>query len=104
MLTEGAVHHVPEAVRELLPGAPETYEEHEELLVVGPEGEEAPVDWRWEPDDDEGDGLLHAATLDGLAAGLAWAAGAWHRRFEVAVLLAEPERVAELSAARDFEG
>ncbi|MEZ0069161.1 hypothetical protein ABIA32_005204 [Streptacidiphilus sp. MAP12-20] len=124
VLTEGAVRRVPAEVRELLPGCPAVYEEHEELLVVGPEGEEAAVDWRWDaateaPVPGEGEdevaepdefapvvpfGTLHAATPEGLAAGLAWAAGAWSRRFEVLALLGDPDRAYELSAARDFEG
>ncbi|WP_083976741.1 sacsin N-terminal ATP-binding-like domain-containing protein [Kitasatospora azatica] len=127
VLSEGALHRVPPFVRELLPGCPAAYEEHEELLVVGPDGEEAAVDWRWDtsaptpelpydPDaadeadeDDEFEvppvpGLLHAATPEGLAAGLAWSVGQWHRRFEVLAALAEPDRAYELSAARDFEG
>jgi len=129
VLSEGSVHRVPDAVRELLPGCPEVYEEHEELLVVGPDGEEAAVDWRWDadspapvpvpgPDEADGDpeaepdefaapvphGALHAATPEGLAAGLAWAAGQWHRRFEALAVLSDPERAYELGAARDFEG
>ncbi|MFB6889519.1 sacsin N-terminal ATP-binding-like domain-containing protein [Kitasatospora sp. NPDC056327] len=127
VLSEGALHRVPAVVRELLPGCPVAYEEHEELLVVGPDGEEAAVDWRWDTgartpeapydpesaeeadEDDEFDvppvpGLLHAATPEGLAAGLAWSVGQWHRRFEVLAALSEPDRAYELSAARDFEG
>ncbi|MFI8084251.1 sacsin N-terminal ATP-binding-like domain-containing protein [Kitasatospora sp. NPDC086009] len=127
VLSEGQLHRVPAVVRELLPGCPVAYEEHEELLVVGPDGEEAAVDWRWDtaadapeapydPDaaeaadeDDEFElppvpGLLHAATPEGLAAGLAWSVGQWHRRFEVLAALTEPDRAYELSAARDFEG
>ncbi|MFC1400374.1 MULTISPECIES: sacsin N-terminal ATP-binding-like domain-containing protein [Streptacidiphilus] len=134
VLSEGTVHRVPEEVKELLPGCPEVYEEHEELLVVGPDGQDAAVDWRWDPDspaprptgEGEGDadaagdgaeeeaerdefaapvppGALHAATPEGLAAGLAWAAGQWHRRFEVLAVLGDPDRAYELSAARDFE-
>ncbi|WP_051942796.1 sacsin N-terminal ATP-binding-like domain-containing protein [Streptacidiphilus rugosus] len=127
VLTQGTVRRVPAEVRELLPGCPALYEEHEELLVVGPEGEEAAVDWRWDAGteaparadgEDEAEeaeepdefapvvpfGTLHAATPEGLAAGLAWAAGAWSRRFEVLALLGDPDRAYELSAARDFEG
>ncbi|WP_107057011.1 sacsin N-terminal ATP-binding-like domain-containing protein [Streptomyces sp. NRRL WC-3742] len=127
VLSEGVLHRVPAAVRELLPGCPVAYEEHEELLVVGPDGGEAAVDWRWDPaagapeppydpelaeaedEDDEFEvppvpGLLHAATPEGLAAGLAWSVGQWHRRFEVLAALSEPDRAYELSAARDFEG
>ncbi|GAA5007596.1 sacsin N-terminal ATP-binding-like domain-containing protein [Kitasatospora paranensis] len=127
VLSEGAVHRVPAVVRELLPGCPAVYEEHEELLVVGPDGGEAHVDWRWDaaadapelpydPEEAEsGDlddefeippvpGLLHAATPEGLAAGLAWSVGQWHRRFEVLAALAEPDRAYELLNARDYEG
>ncbi|WP_371517510.1 sacsin N-terminal ATP-binding-like domain-containing protein [Kitasatospora sp. NBC_01300] len=127
VLSEGVLHRVPAVVRELLPGCPVAYEEHEELLVVGPDGNDAAVDWRWDveadapeapydPDaaeaadeDDEFElppvpGLLHAATPEGLAAGLAWSVGQWHRRFEVLAALTDPDRAYELSAARDFEG
>jgi hypothetical protein len=126
VLSEGTVHRVPDAVRELLPGCPEVYEEHDELLVVGPDGQDAAVDWRWDADseapsldaeeagEDGGQepdefaapvphGALHAATPEGLAAGLAWAAGQWHRRFEVLAVLSDPDRAYELGAARDFE-
>uniref|UniRef100_UPI0006E1B425 hypothetical protein n=1 Tax=Peterkaempfera griseoplana TaxID=66896 RepID=UPI0006E1B425 len=124
VLSEGTVHRVPAFVRELLPGCPAVYEEHEELLVVGPDGAEAAVDWRWDtaseapepphdPDAPEEEdefavppvpGALHAATPEGLAAGLSWSVGQFHRRFEVLVALTEPDRSYELSAARDFEG
>ncbi|HEV7628824.1 MAG TPA: molecular chaperone Hsp90 [Streptomyces sp.] len=89
----GTEREVPEAVRVLLPEAPLTYREHDELVVDGTD-----VDWRRTPD-----GVLHAATLEGVAAGLAWAAGHWSRRFEVAALLEDPERVAELERARWFD-
>ncbi len=91
---EGELREVPEGVRVLLPGAPSTYVEHEELVVGGVE-----LDWRLNPDD----GVLHAATLEGLAAGLAWAAGAWSRRFEAAALLEDPSRTEELARARWFD-
>ncbi|MFF7728490.1 sacsin N-terminal ATP-binding-like domain-containing protein [Streptomyces sp. NPDC008001] len=90
---EGELRTVPEGVRILLPGAPETYVEHEELTVDGVE-----LDWRLTPD-----GTLHAATLEGVAAGLAWAAGAWSRRFEAAALLEDPDRTEELARARWFD-
>ncbi|MFE7316365.1 sacsin N-terminal ATP-binding-like domain-containing protein [Streptomyces sp. NPDC057555] len=96
--SEGAPHDVPEEVRALLgPATPASYVEHEELLVDGPDGG-AELDWRWAPD-----GTLHAATLEGVAAGLAWAAGQWPRRFEVAALLEDPERGDELARARWFD-
>ncbi|MEU7135534.1 molecular chaperone Hsp90 [Streptomyces sp. NPDC046261] len=90
---EGEVRQVPEGVRALLPGAPGTYVEHEELVADGIE-----LDWRYGPD-----GVLHAATLEGVAAGLAWAAGAWSRRFEAAALLEDPTRTEELARARWFD-
>ncbi|OXY95568.1 sacsin N-terminal ATP-binding-like domain-containing protein [Streptomyces diastatochromogenes] len=92
--SEGAEHDVPDPVRVLLgPRTPDTYVEHEELVVDGVE-----IDWRL-----TGDGVLHAATLEGVAAGLAWAAGQWPRRFEVAALLEDPSRTEELARDRWFD-
>ncbi|MFB7593576.1 sacsin N-terminal ATP-binding-like domain-containing protein [Streptomyces sp. NPDC056160] len=92
--SEGTEHDVPEAVGVLLgPRTPVTYVEHEELVVDGTE-----LDWRLTPD-----GVLHAATLEGVAAGLAWAAGQWPRRFEVAALLEDPSRTEELARDRWFD-
>ncbi|MFI9393581.1 sacsin N-terminal ATP-binding-like domain-containing protein [Streptomyces bauhiniae] len=92
--SEGAEHEVPEPVRALLgPGTPAGYVEHDELVVDGVE-----IDWRLTDD-----GVLHAATLEGVAAGLAWAAGQWPRRFEVAALLEDPSRTEELARDRWFD-
>ncbi|MER5943055.1 molecular chaperone Hsp90 [Streptomyces sp. NPDC001928] len=92
--SEGAEHDVPEPVRVLLgPRTPQSYVEHEELVVDGVE-----IDWRLTDD-----GVLHAATLEGVAAGLAWAARQWPRRFEVAALLEDPSRTAELARDRWFD-
>ncbi|MEW2136949.1 molecular chaperone Hsp90 [Streptomyces sp. NPDC005409] len=92
--TPGEVHEVPESVRVLLgPATPETYVEHEELIAGGIE-----LDWRRTPD-----GTVHAATLEGVAAGLAWSARQWPRRFEVAALLEDPSRTAELARDRWFD-
>ncbi|MER7223000.1 sacsin N-terminal ATP-binding-like domain-containing protein [Streptomyces rubradiris] len=92
--SEGAEHDVPESVRVLLgPRTPAAYVEHEELVVDGVE-----IDWRLTDD-----GVLHAATLEGVAAGLAWAAGQWPRRFEVAALLEDPSRTEELARDRWFD-
>ncbi|WP_340378030.1 molecular chaperone Hsp90 [Streptomyces sp. SS7] len=92
--SEGAEHEVPDPVRVLLgPRTPSVYVEHEELVVDGVE-----LDWRLTDD-----GVLHAATLEGVAAGLAWAAGQWPRRFEVAALLEDPSRTAELARDRWFD-
>ncbi|MGW0879825.1 sacsin N-terminal ATP-binding-like domain-containing protein [Streptomyces sp. NPDC002671] len=90
----GTEHDVPESVRVLLgPRTPGTYVEHDELVVDGVE-----IDWRLTDD-----GVLHAATLEGVAAGLAWAAGQWPRRFEVAALLEDPSRTEELARDRWFD-
>ncbi|GAA2548057.1 MULTISPECIES: sacsin N-terminal ATP-binding-like domain-containing protein [Streptomyces] len=92
--SEGTEHDVPESVRVLLgPRTPASYVEHEELVVDGVE-----IDWRLTDD-----GVLHAATLEGVAAGLAWAAGQWPRRFEVAALLEDPSRTEELARDRWFD-
>ncbi|MFD8224561.1 sacsin N-terminal ATP-binding-like domain-containing protein [Streptomyces massasporeus] len=92
--SEGAEHDVPEPVRALLGrNTPSFYVEHEELVVDGVE-----IDWRLTDD-----GVLHAATLEGVAAGLAWAAGQWPRRFEVAALLEDPSRTEELARDRWFD-
>ncbi len=92
--SSGAEHEVPAEVRELLGAAvPASYHEHEELLAGG-----VSLDWRRTPD-----GAIHAATLEGVAAGLAWAAGQWPRRFEVAALLEDPTRTAELARNRWFD-
>ncbi|MEC4574749.1 sacsin N-terminal ATP-binding-like domain-containing protein [Streptomyces virginiae] len=92
--TPGEKHEVPESVRILLgPATPATYFEHEELVAGGTE-----LDWRRTPD-----GTLHASTLEGVAAGLAWSAGQWPRRFEVAALLEDPSRTTELARDRWFD-
>ncbi|MER5204862.1 molecular chaperone Hsp90 [Streptomyces sp. NPDC002825] len=92
--TVGEEHEVPASVHALLgPATPDSYIEHEELRAGGVE-----LDWRRTPD-----GVVHAATLEGVAAGLAWAAGQWPRRFEVAALLEDPSRTAELARDRWFD-
>ena len=47
---------------------------------------------------------VHAAHPDGLARALAWAAGAWERRWLVAALLAEPGRADMLLAEAELDG
>lgn len=90
----GTEHQVPESVRVLLgPSTPASYVEHEELVVDGVE-----LDWRRTRD-----GVVHAATLEGVAAGLAWATAQWPRRFEVAALLEDPSRTGELARDRWFD-
>ncbi|MFI6621330.1 sacsin N-terminal ATP-binding-like domain-containing protein [Streptomyces sp. NPDC050528] len=92
--SEGTEHDVPDSVRVLLgPRTPTTYVEHDELIV-----DDVEIDWRRTRD-----GVLHASTLEGVAAGLAWAAGQWPRRFEVAALLEDPSRTEELARDRWFD-
>jgi hypothetical protein len=82
----GQLVAVPDGVRTLLPRGPVSWCEHEDLLVDGVD-----VDW-WV----EGQGptaLVHANTFEGLARGLAWAAGAWHRRGAVLDVLTDPTRL-----------
>lgn len=81
----GVVADVPGAVGAVLPGAPRQWREHDQLMVDGHE-----VDWWVEGGD------VHAATSDGLARGLAWAAGDWPARHLVAQLLADPGDVVRL--------
>lgn len=97
VLTAGEPHDVPAAVHDLLPGAPASYVEYEELRVGDGTELGTELDWRWT------DGTLHAATVEGVAAGLAWAAGHWYRRFELAALLEDPSRTEELARDRWFD-
>lgn len=83
---------VPGPVREVLPGAPETYREHDRLVVDG-----ADIPWRL------ADGELHAATVEGLASGAAWAAGRWDARHLLAALLISPEEAPRLRAEADLD-
>lgn len=75
----GVRQPVPDSVRVLLPDAPAVWWEHGELAggSIGGPG----LEWRVV------DGKVHASTLDGLARGVAWVAGAWERRGVVADLL-----------------
>ncbi|WP_093637190.1 hypothetical protein [Streptomyces sp. 2224.1] len=61
------------------------------VIGAGPDGP-SELDWRRTLD-----GTVHAATLEGVAA------GQWPRRFEVAALLEDPERGEELARARWFD-
>lgn len=87
---------VPAAARAVLEDVPPTYRHHDRLVVSGVEG---PVAIRWRVLD----GVVHAADADGLARGLAWAAGAWERRLLVAAVLGDPDRLPELAREADLE-
>ncbi|WP_169948430.1 sacsin N-terminal ATP-binding-like domain-containing protein [Microbispora sp. H11081] len=88
----GTERPVPPEVRSLLPGAPSTYVEHDQLLVDG-----RPAPWRFF------EGVVHASGVDGLARGLAWASGQWGDRLAVAALLRDPARVPLLLAEADLD-
>ncbi len=92
----GSSSAVPAAVLDVLPGAPTSWVEHDLLTVDGHE-----VDW-WVEDA----GTVHAATYDGLARALAWAAGRWPGRHAVAAVLADPAAAAlqAVDAAWDVPG
>ncbi|MFC4060287.1 sacsin N-terminal ATP-binding-like domain-containing protein [Planomonospora corallina] len=90
--SSGEVRQVPAAVRSLLPTAPETYVEHEKLLVDG-----VPATWRFF------EGTVHASGMEGLARGLAWASGQWGDRLAVAALLRDPAAVPLLLAEADLD-
>jgi hypothetical protein len=82
----------PQIAAEVLPGVPATYWEHDALIVDGTD-----VPWRYL------DGELHAATVEGLAHGLAWAAGRWTARHLIAALLTGPDDSARLLAEADLD-
>ncbi len=83
---------VPGIVPAVLPGAPAAYREHDSLTADGTD-----VPWRY------AGGELHAATVEGLAHGLAWAAGRWHARHLLAALLINPEEAPRLLAEADLD-
>jgi hypothetical protein len=92
-LTGGVPQPVPAALADVVAGLPETWWEHEELAVDG-----RPVSW-WRDEE----GAVHAATLDGLARGLAAAAGRWGDRLLLAAALEAPARLDELLAEARLE-
>ena len=91
--SSGEPHPVPEIVRSVLANAPETYQSHDKLVVDGVE-----IPWRYR------DGEIHAATPQGLACALAWAAGRWQARHVLAALLTSPDDTARALADADLEG
>ncbi|MCW4352920.1 ATP-binding protein [Hoyosella sp. YIM 151337] len=88
----GSVREVPEVVHLFLPGAAQTYMQHDSLLMNG-----APVEWVVV------DGELHASTPGGLARALAWGAGRWERRHLLTAVLCEPQRASEFVAEAELE-
>ncbi|HET9171757.1 MAG TPA: hypothetical protein VFN97_20125 [Actinospica sp.] len=91
--SEGQPQPVPAEIRALLPACPDTYIEHDELIL----DDTHEVAWR------VADGVPHASTFDGMARALAWACARWDRRHLIAALLAEPERSVELAEETYYE-
>ncbi|WP_193432155.1 sacsin N-terminal ATP-binding-like domain-containing protein [Kribbella sp. ALI-6-A] len=89
----GTAADVPAIVRELVPDVPALWWEHEELTVDG-------VEVSWWVDDD---GAPHAATFNGLAKALAWAAGRWDQRHVILAVLSDPTRASELRIDATFD-
>jgi len=87
----GRATPVGHAAAVLLTDAPETYVEHDDLVVAG-----RSVDW-WVHDE-----VVHAATTDGLARGLAWVCGQWFKRWELAEVLADPSVLLQVLAEDAF--
>jgi hypothetical protein len=84
---------VPSSVTELVPGLPGRWCRHDRLEVDG-----VGVDW-WVDDS----GRPHAVGPEGLARGLAWAAGRWSSRFVLAAALADEGAVDALVVDAAFE-
>jgi hypothetical protein len=77
----------------VLPDAPAEYQAHDPLVVDGTE-----LPWRCMA------GAVHAAGPDGLARGLAWAAGQWPSRHLLAALLQDSGAAPRLLAEADLDG
>jgi hypothetical protein len=84
---------VPAVVHAVLPDAPASYLAHDRLIVDGRD-----VPWRCR------DGEIHAASQEGLASGLAWAADRWRLRHPLAALLTAPDATGRLLAEADLDG
>ena len=93
-LSGGTAQAMPDNIAGLVDGLPATWQEHDDLSVDGVD-----VEWWRAPD-----GTVHAATVDGLARGLAAAAGRWDARLLIAAVLLDPDRAAELATEARLEG
>ena len=102
VLSSGLPRAVPAVVARALTCTPPTYFQHKRLVVRGRCGE-VEVGWRVLPGGADGP-EVHAADQAGLARALAWAAGAWDRRWLVAALLTDPARADVLLAETELDG
>jgi hypothetical protein len=87
-LAGGTRQPTPLPAQSFVAGVATSWVEHDDLRVAG-----HPVQW-WVA----ADGTVHACTLDGLARGLAWAAGRWSDRLLLGAVLDDPSRLDELRA------
>ena len=92
--SDGVERATPQVLLELLPEAPESYREHETLVVDG-----QAVPWWW----DDRSGVVHAAGDAGLARAMAWAAGRWPDRALAEAVLRDPGALASLLAEADLD-
>ena len=89
----GELTPVPEITGSLLPDAPPRYPAHDKLTGGGVE-----IPWCYL------DRQVHAASPEGLARGLAWAASRRHLRHLLAALLTSPDQAPRLLAEADLDG
>ena len=90
---DGVRQDVPRAVAAWCAPHEVTWVEHDDLVVEG-----VSVDGWVDPD-----GTVHAATTHGLARALAWRAGRWSDRHDIAELLADPARADQVRVDRAFD-
>ncbi len=93
---DGEVGPTPDAALALVPAAPRTWREHDDLRVG-----DAPVDWWVEGDGP--DAVVHATHLSALARGLAQAADRWDLRHALEIALTDPSRAPELRTEASFD-
>ncbi len=91
-LGRGQARAVPEPAHRLRPSLPSQWVEHDEIRVDG-------VDLPWLLVE----GVVHAATMAGLARGLAWVAGDWPGRHQLEAALLDPVALPELLAEADLD-
>lgn len=95
--SEGTERPMPQTLRDLLPGAPPSFVEHDRLVVDG-----QPVAW-WA---DAQSGTLHVSGTPAVGAGLAraaaWAAGHWPDRLLAEAVLRNPEALPALLAESEL--
>ena len=90
--SQGVAVPVPDVVLRIVPDAPSTFYEHDDLRVCG-----TSVGW-WVDES----GTITAATSDGLARAVAWTSGRWDVRLLLAAALSDPDAVDTLIAEHTY--